>query len=173
MFNQNQKVVYPGHGVAKINRIITKKIAGRTVSFFELKFIHKDMVILVPVDNAGCVGIRALSSQEDVGVVLSSLSQPMILSNNDIITSNWNKRNKEYLGKIRSGNLYEICAIYRELRHIEFHKELSFGEKALLQQTESLLVEEIALVNDSKEEAVTQQIRALILPATSATEIAH
>ena len=163
MFNPNEKVVYPGHGVAKINRIITKKIGIRTVSFFELKFVHKDMTILVPVDNAECVGIRALSSQDHVGAIFKILSQPYIPINHEIALANWNKRNKEYLGKIRSGDLKEISTIYRDLRHIEIHKELSFGEKNLLQQTEALLAEEIALVQNIGEQKAIEKIRSLII----------
>ena len=76
------------------------------------------------------------------------LSEPVNYVHHETVTTNWNKRNKEYQGKIRTGNLREICEIYKDLKHIQCQKELSFGEKNLLHQTEGLLVEEIALVSN-------------------------
>jgi RNA polymerase-interacting CarD/CdnL/TRCF family regulator len=78
------------------------------------------------------------------------------------IVSNWNKRNKAYQGTLRTGNLQEICSIYRDLKHIENHKELSFGEKSLLQQTELLLAEEISIVKNVEIARAAEQLRTLV-----------
>lgn len=173
MFARNQKVVYPGHGVAVISCIIEKKIAGRALQFFELRFLSKDMTILVPTDNASAVGIRPLSSAEYIKDIFKSLSQPVIAKQLDAAVSNWNKRNKEYQGKLRSGNLLELCAIYRDLKHIEVSKELSFGEKSLLQQTESLLIEEISIVTNTEILNVAKQLESLVgYPVKQSSEIA-
>jgi CarD family transcriptional regulator len=162
MFVRNEKVVYPGHGVAIISSIIEKKIAGKISQFFELRFLNKDMTILVPTDNAIAVGIRPLSSADHINSIFKKLSQPAVVKNHDAVVSNWNKRNKEYQGKLRSGDLLEIGAIYRDLRHIEHYKELSFGEKSLLQQTESLLVEEISIVNNVEADLAMECLRGLV-----------
>lgn len=162
MFIRGEKVVYPGHGVAIISCVIEKKIAGRILHFFELRFLNKDMTILVPTENAAEVGIRPLSSSEYINAIFKELAQPAIIKNSEAAVSNWNKRNKEYQGKLRSGNLLEIGAIYRDLRHIENYKELSFGEKNLLQQTEALLVEEIALVNNVEKFSATEYLRGIV-----------
>lgn len=163
MFSRSEKVVYPGHGVAKINRIVEKKIAGNIASFFELKFLNKDMTILVPVNNAMSVGIRRLSSDELINTILKNLSEPTSsLLQPEVMATNWNKRNKEYQGKLRTGDLCEICGIYRDLKRIELQKELSFGEKNLLQQTESLLAEEIAIVKNISEDEAGNYLRSLI-----------
>jgi CarD family transcriptional regulator len=164
MFSRNEKVVYPGHGVAQINRILEKKIAGNTASFLELKFINKDMTILVPVNNAMAVGIRKLSSLDRVNAIFKMLAEPSKHNHGDVVATNWNKRNKEYQGKLRTGDLTEICEIYRDLKHVELHKELSFGEKTLLQQTELLLVEEIAIVKNIAEGDAITYLRSLISP---------
>lgn len=161
-FTCGEKVVYPGHGVAVIDRIIEKTIAGRISQFFELRFLNKDMTILVPTDNAIDVGIRPLSSAEYINDIFKKLAQPATVKNHDTVVSNWNKRNKEYQGKLRSGDLLEICSIYRDLRHIEYYKELSFGEKSLLQQTELLLIEEIAIVNNIETLSATECLRSLV-----------
>lgn len=162
MFARNDKVVYPGHGVAVINDIIEKRIAGKFSSFFELRFLNKDMTILVPTDNASNVGIRRLSSIEKIHDIFEKLSQPAPAKNQETILSNWNKRNKEYQGKLRSGDIFEIGAIYRDLRHIEQYKELSFGEKNLLQQTEQLLAEEISIVNNVHVDHAIECLRVIV-----------
>ena len=161
-FACHEKVVYPGHGVAVIDRIIEKKIAGRMSQFFELRFLNKDMTILIPTDNVVDVGIRHLSSADYIKNIFKKLSQPAALKNHEAVISNWNKRNKEYQGKLRSGDLLEICAIYRDLREIEKHKDLSFGEKNLLQQTETLLIEEIAIVNNIEAHSAVECLRDLV-----------
>lgn len=160
MFSQDEKIVYPGHGVAKIHRVLERKVGGKVARFYELQFLNKDMTILVPVDNIESIGIRKLSTQKDIGKLFKIFSDPVRPHQNEVAL-NWNKRNKEYQGKIRSGNLKDIGEIYRDLRLIERHKELSFGEKNLLQQTEMLLAEEIALAYNIESEVATNQLRDL------------
>ena len=126
--------------------LLKKKLQARVLQFFELRFLNKDMTILVPTDNATAVGIRPLSSTEYINDIFKVLAQPVLIKHLDATVSNWNKRNKEYQGKFAVVIYWKLCAIYRDLRHIEGNKELSFGEKNLLQQTENLLIEEIAIV---------------------------
>ena len=158
MFTLNEKVVYPGHGVAEVSCIVEKIVGGSVTKFLELKFFNKDMTILVPMDSSISVGLRRLSSRESVKAVMKILSEPVrICSDNSI---NWNKRNKEYQFKLRSGDIYEICKIYRDLKYISSRKELSFGEKDLLHKTESLLAEEISIVNNEGEDKTIQCLRS-------------
>lgn len=162
MFVLGEKVVYAGHGVAQINRIIEKQVAGSKTSFFELKFLNKDMTVLVPTNNLAAVGVRQLSSRESISDLFKMLAQPYEPVTNELTTNNWNKRNKEYQCKLRTGNLREICKIYKDLKHISETKELSFGEKNLLQQTEALLAEEISIVEELNEDKAVEQLRSLI-----------
>ena len=115
--------------------------------------------------NACSVGIRKLSTRKGIEDVLMLVSQPAGAPVQDNCMMNWNKRNREYLGKIRSGDLLEIGTIYRNLQHISTHKELSFGEKNLLHQTELLLAEEISIVNEVIPETATEQLRTLVQQA--------
>lgn len=169
MFSLDEKVVYPGHGVAKINRLIEKKIAGVTTQFFELKFVNKDMTILVPVNNMQSVGIRPLSSRQNINDLCAILMQAINYTHIETC-ANWNKLNKEYQGKIRTGDLREICTIYRNLKYIEQYKELSFGEKNILQQTEHLLIEEIALVHNMSEAKALDYLLSLVQTALQSSE---
>ncbi len=162
MFMLEEKVVYPGHGVAKINQILTKSVGGDKASFYELVFLNKDMTVLVPTDNADAVGLRPLSSHECIKDVLQMLTTPaQRISQTEFTASNWNKRNKEYQLKLKTGTLRELSEIYRDLHFIAGHKELSFGEKHLLQQIESLLVEEISLVEQLGQEKTMEHLRSL------------
>jgi CarD family transcriptional regulator len=160
MFSLSEKVIYPGHGVAVINRIVKKTVSGLDMQFFELRFLSKDMTILVPKNNMASVGIRSLSSRESIEDIFKIMSEPFPATPQELMASNWNKRNKEYQLKLRTGNIQEICKIYRDLKHISVRKELSFGEKNLLQQTEGLLAEEISLVSDMREEMAVEHLRS-------------
>ena len=159
-FCVDEKIVYPGHGVAKINRIVEKQVAGSRARFYELKFLNKDMTILVPTHNLSSVGIRRLSSTEHITDIFKTLVQPSQRISQESAT-NWNKRNKDYQCKLRTGDLQEICKIYRDLKNMSAYKELSFGEKALLQQTEMLLAQEISLVQNMDEQKAVEHLRSL------------
>lgn len=159
-FELNEKVVYPGHGVAKINRIVEKVISGKTTTLYELRFINKEMTILVPVNSLEVNGIRPLSSQDSIEVVFELLSQPSPRKAHQQVTSNWKHRNKAYQGKLKENNLRATAEIYRDLKSIELNKELSFCEKNLLLQAEMLLAQEIAHVQKIGEEKAIEHLRS-------------
>jgi CarD family transcriptional regulator len=160
-YSVNDRVVYPGYGVARIACVVKKAVGVDTIDFFELKFLNKDMTVLVPTTKLTSVGIRPLSPMAQVTTVFQILSQPAReISPYELTASNWNKRNKDYQSKIRRGDLIELSEIYRDLKHISQQKELSFGEKNLLQQTETLLAEEISLIEQVEEEMAVTQLRA-------------
>ena len=166
MFALNDKVVYPGHGVARVNRIIERTVGGCLTHFYELKFVNKEMIILVPLDNLSSVGIRSLNSHNYIQDVFKTLMIPAKkCSGNDFNTSSWNKRSKKYQSCLRSGDLVEISKIYRDLHYLSQEKELSFGERNLLVQTEALLAEEISMVESFDKERAVDQIRACFVQA--------
>jgi CarD family transcriptional regulator len=161
MFTLNQKVVYPGHGVAVINRIVMKNVAGDTVQFFELKFLNKDMTVLVPVEGSKAAGIRVLSSDQSVTGVFDLIGKSTGCIVSEVTASNWSKRHKDYQCKLRTGDIYEICKMYCELLNIAMMKGLSFGEKSLLKQIERFLGEEISAVTGMTYEAVVEHMRTV------------
>ncbi|MBY0110193.1 MAG: hypothetical protein K2X90_03725 [Candidatus Babeliaceae bacterium] len=162
MFLLHQKVVYPGYGVAYVKRIIEKQIGADSAAFYELTFLNKDMTILVPVSNIESIGLRSLSSANDIHAIFNNLSKPeRKLSPFEFSASSWNKRHKEYQLKLRRGTLEDLSAIYKDLRTIEAQKKLSFGEKTILQKTEGLLVEEITVVQNAEAEKTVQKLRTL------------
>jgi len=162
MFKLNEKVVYPGHGVALVESIVEKEVAGDSLKFFKLRFLFKDMTVLVPLHNLASTGVRYPSDEKAIEKTLSDLIDPpkKRLENLDLSPSGWNKRNKEYQLLIQSGHLEEIARIYRDLMHISLQKDLSFGEKNLLQATEELLVQEITTVKNIERATLLQQLRS-------------
>ncbi len=160
MFSIGEKVVYPGHGVAYIVRILARCIGGIEIQCLELRFINKEMMILVPMEATESVGLRCLSTNEQVDTAFRVLAKPARrIKSYELTASNWNKRNKDYQNKIRNGDLVELSKIYHDLKNIAQQKELSFGEKSLLQQTEALMAEEISIVAELGEEKAIQQLR--------------
>lgn len=166
MFSLNDKVVYPGHGVASICRVFEKNVGLQKIIFYELKFQSKDMTIMVPKDKAEEVGVRSLSSSSSITSMLETLARPARhIRSTESSASNWNKRNKEYQSKLRTGSLKDISEIYRDLKYISRYKELSFGEKNLLLKTEALLVEEISAAEQLGEDKVIEKLRAYLVPS--------
>jgi CarD family transcriptional regulator len=162
MYSLNEKVVYPGHGVAQIKQVIEKSFGATRAKFYELKFLNKEMTILIPIDSQDSCGIRSLSTEKEINELLTILAEP-VLSKKNCATSSWSKRNKQYQYRIKTGDLTEITKIYRDLQCMAHEKDLSFGERSLLSQTESLIAEEISLVKNLIEEQVIQDLRAMFL----------
>jgi CarD family transcriptional regulator len=161
MFEPNDKVIYPGHGVANVDGVIEKNVAGSSVKFIKLSFIYKDMTILVPVYNADSIGLRYISSESIIEQALKELGKEpeKKFEGIDFTPSGWNRRNKGYQLKIQGGNLLEIVKIYRDLMHVSQQKELSFGERMLLQSIEDLLAQEIQSGKNLGREEVIQVLR--------------
>ena len=148
MFQVNEKVVYPGYGVAIISKLVKRQVAGRLTSFYELKFYDKDMAVLVPEDRLEVVGIRRLSTDADLQDMFNILKQPVEHQKQEVGVNNWNRRNKKYQLDLRSGDLFKLSSIYRDLQTISHDKELSFGERNLHNKIESMLIEEISAVRN-------------------------
>jgi len=95
MFLVNEKVVYPGYGVAIISKLVKRNIAGKSTSFYELKFFDKDMAVLIPENRIEAVGIRRLSSDADLQHMFQILNEPIEHVKAEIGVNNWNRRNKK------------------------------------------------------------------------------
>jgi CarD family transcriptional regulator len=161
MFKLNDSVVYPGHGVAVVEEIIEKNFSGSAIQFLKLTFLFKDMTILVPMYNIVNTGIRYPESPETIQEIIEELSKKSEkkFESIDFTPSGWNRRNKDYQLRMQSGKLLEIAKIYRDIMHISQQKDLSFGERTLLQSVEELLVQELLVVTKKDRELVVQMLR--------------
>ncbi len=139
MFRIGQKVVYPTHGVGRIEAIEQKQVSGNLQSFYILRILGTDMTIMVPTGNAERVGLRHLIGAKEVPKVME------ILRRKDVeISPNWNRRFKDNLERIKTGSLYEVATVLRKLVLLQRERNLSFGEKKMLENVRQLLISEIS-----------------------------
>ncbi len=162
MFKQNDKIVYPGYGVAVVEDIIEKTVGGDSITFFKLSFLYKDMTILVPAYNTKMIGIRYPSNEETINEALQELHKKpeRQFESIDFMPSGWNRRQKNYQIKIQSGLFIEVVKIYRDIMYIAKQKELSFGERSLLQSIEDLIVQELQLIRETPKDDIVQELRS-------------
>jgi CarD family transcriptional regulator len=157
MFKVGDNAVYPAHGLTVVKRIEEKDVGGMKKSFYVLQVLENQMTIMVPTDNIQSVGLRGIVDEKDILNVYEILKQ----RNVKIDQTTWNRRYREYMEKIKTGSVYEIAEVLRNLYLLRASKELSFGERKMLDQAKALLVKEIALSRQSKEDVVDQEIQAL------------
>lgn len=162
-FKVNEKVVYPAHGVAVVEDITEKMVAGNRLQFYKLSFAFKDMTILIPVNNCEHTGVRGLSPIKDIDAALSVFNEKVLkqrFTEVDVSPSAWNKRHKDYQNRMQSGDFSSVLAIYQELMYMAQHKDLSFGEKSLLHTTEELLGQELMVTKNIDRSASLELLRA-------------
>ena len=139
MYRVGTKVVYPTHGVGLVEAIQKKEVSGRRQSFYILRIIGSGMTIMVPTENASRVGLREVIEPADIPKVIA------ILKKNDLeISPNWNRRFKDNLERIKTGSLYEVAVVLRKLVLLQKERNLSFGEKKMMESVRELLVSEIS-----------------------------
>jgi len=156
-FKIGDKAVYPAHGVGEVTDIQTRSLGGKERSFYILKVLENGMKIMVPVETAAAAGLRPVISRKDAKKVLD------ILKSDDVAvkTQPWNRRYREYMEMLKSGSPFEVAKVLRDLYRLKTDKDLSFGERRLLDTARSLLVTELTLSLGKKEEAVEKDIQAL------------
>jgi CarD family transcriptional regulator len=162
-FSVGDKAVYPVHGVAEVVALEQRDIGGSQTPVYILKILDTGMKIMVPKANAGSVGLRDLITSKQVKEVLS------ILRSRDIPrdTQTWNRRYREYMEKIKTGSVFEIAEVLRDLCVLRTSKELSFGERKMLETARSLLTKELALAKGVGEDKIGAEIDAIFTAAAA------
>ena len=157
-FEVGDKVVYPGHGVGQIETIEAKSIAGTEQQFFGITIIESGMKVLVPVAQAPSIGLRRVVDRKAVDEVYAILKRRDIR----IDTQTWNRRFREYSLKLKTGSVFEIAEVMRDLSVLSSDKELSFGEKKMFDTAENLLVAEVAIVKARPADKIKAEFKALM-----------
>jgi CarD family transcriptional regulator len=158
MFKIGDLAVYPAHGVGVIESVETKSIGGKKQDFYIMRILENDMKIMIPTSNAETVGLRSLIGQTDIYKVYDIL-QTRELSVNG---GTWNRRYREYMEKIKTGSIYELAEVLRDLTVLKGDKELSFGERKMLDTARTLLLKELSIVQSINEEDVEREIREIL-----------
>ena len=162
-FQVGDKAVYPGYGVAEITKIENREISGSQQRFYVLRVLGKEMTLMVPMSNADSVGLRNIIGTVEVEEVYDVLRK----RGEKISTATWNRRYREYMEKIKTGSVFEIAEVLRDLCVLRVSKDLSFGERRMLEQARSLLVRELALAKGVSEEKLGSEIDALFAQAAA------
>jgi len=153
-FRVGDKAVYPAHGVAEVTGIETKEINGSKLSFYILRILENGMRIMVPTGNAAQVGLRSVVKKGDVKEVYDILRTKEV----SVEGQTWNRRYREYMEKIKTGSVFEVAEVLRDLSLLKHGKELSFGERKMLDTARSLLVKELAVAKSAKEEKIQKEL---------------
>ncbi len=163
-FEVGDKAVYPVHGVAEVVEIEDREIGGQPHSVYILKIVETGLKIMVPCANAEAVGLRGIIEQGEVNEVYDILKSKEVASDNQT----WNRRYREYMEKIKTGSVFEIAEVLRDLSLLRKQKELSFGERRMLDTAQTLLVRELALAQEATEDAVKEQINDIFTTGAAA-----
>jgi len=154
LFKIGEKVVYPAHGVGVIQGIQTRIISGTEKTFYMLRILENDMTIMIPTENVTSVGLRRIIGKDMVGKVYKILRERRV----EIDQQTWNRRYREYTEKIKTGSVLEIAAVLRDLFVLKGDKELSFGERKMLDTARNLLVKELSIARAHPEEKIMEEL---------------
>jgi CarD family transcriptional regulator len=157
-------VVYPAHGVGRVESIEDQTLE-ESLRFVVMRILENGMQIMIPSRNLKEVGLRPLISRKEVSVLYEQLKQPPVIAE----ASNWNRRHRHYLDKLKTGALSDVCDVLRELMTMRGEKELSFGERKLLDTARSLLIKEVSMVTRRKEDKVSRELDSFFPPPKAST----
>jgi CarD family transcriptional regulator len=155
MFKVGEKVVYPAHGVGVIQSIQTRTVSGTEKTFYMLRILDSDMTIMIPTENVASVGLRRVIGKEMVTKVYKILREKRV----EIDQQTWNRRYREYTEKIKTGSVLEIAKVLRDLFVLKGDKELSFGERKMLDTARNLLVKELSIARSHPEEKIMEELK--------------
>lgn len=159
MFTQEDLVVYPAQGVGKIESLEKQEIGGLAAEFYIIRIFDSNITVMVPVKNAKNVGLRELCSPEQAKDIFAFLEDRSDFTG--YTGQNWNRRHREYTEKLNSASLTDVAQVLKELTLISGEKELSFGEKRLLEQAMALISTELAFVLKEEPDTIKEKITLL------------
>ena len=154
MFQVGDLAVYPAHGVGVIEKIESQEISGCRQDFYVMRILDNNMLIMIPTANVEHVGLRDIIAKTELPKLFS------ILKKRDVIldSQTWNRRYRDYMEKIKTGSVFEVAEVYRDLLILRYDKELSFGERKMLDTARTLLVKEISLAKEITESQVENDL---------------
>jgi CarD family transcriptional regulator len=158
-FKVGDKAVYPAQGVAEVIKIEEKDIAGTRQRFYVLRILDTDRKIMVPVSNATAVGLREVISEQEICEIFEILRERTIAFDNQT----WNRRCRGFMDKIKTGSIYDVAEVLRDLYRLKTDKQLSFGERRMLETARGLIVKEIAIAREQTEEQVKTEIESIFV----------
>lgn len=157
-FKAGDKIVYPAHGVGEITEVKIKKIGVTDHCFYEINILESGMKCMVPTGQAEAVGLRKVIDKITIDKIYKILGQ----RNVKVDTQTWNRRYREYTQKIKTGSVFEMAEVLRDLTVLGKGKELSFGEKKMFDTVRDLLVSEIAISKARPQDKILGELADII-----------
>lgn len=149
MFQVGDKVVHPMHGAGIVDSIVQKKVNGVMREYYVLKLPVRAMVVMVPTENCEEIGVRPIVDREQADRVLAAIPDIQVE-----MTQNWNRRYRENMERIKSGDLFEVARVVKGLMLRDVQKGLSTGERKMLHSAKQILISEIVMCQSSSYEDV-------------------
>ena len=156
MFNVGDKIVYPMHGAGRIDAIEEKNILGENQSYYILK-MPGEVKVMVPVDKAEQIGVRSVIDKEEAVKVMAVLEE-----NETEMSDKWNKRYRDNMDKMKSGDIYEVADVVRNLSFKQKEKGLSTGEKKMLSNAKQILVSELVVAEHASQDEIENLVNSKI-----------
>lgn len=157
MYNVGDKIVYPMHGAGIIESIEEKEILGKSCSYYVMKIPIGDLKVMIPTNNVDDIGIRDVISISDADRVFKALG-----SGQHEFSPNWNKRYRENMVKIKSGDIFEVADVVRSLMQREKDRGLSTGERKMLNSAKQILISELVLAKGLNQHEVEDKIHGYL-----------
>ncbi len=163
-FQIGDLAVYPAHGVGEIEAIESRVVNGEEHDFYIMKVLENGMVIMIPTRNVESVGLREIIDKKEIPKVYEVMKY-----RKDGAPDNqtWNRRYREYMDKIKTGSLYDVAEVFRDLFLLKLTKDLSFGERKLYDTAQVLLVRELSTAKKTDEAAILSEIESLFISDSS------
>jgi CarD family transcriptional regulator len=156
-FEIGDNVVYPHHGAGKVLRKEVKEVLGESREYLTIKILHNDMTVMVPTENAALAGLRRVIDEETVKKVLAVLQDEC-----SEMPKNWNRRFKHNRDKIKTGDIYELAEVVRNLATRESEKGLSTGEKQMFSKAKRILASELMYAKGMEEEEAREFLEEVL-----------
>ncbi len=156
-YNVGDVVVYPVHGAGTIEAIEEQQVFGKVKKYYIMKMPCGDMKVLIPMDNIDNIGIRDVISCAEADNVINSFAEADLK-----INSNWNKRIRENLVKIKSGNIYEVAGVVKSLMVRDRQKGLSTGERKMLANAKQIFISELVLAKKTTNEKIERILSDIV-----------
>jgi CarD family transcriptional regulator len=163
-FELGDSVVYPHHGAGQVLKKEKRVMFGEEREYLTIKILHNDMTVMVPCENAGKAGLRRIIDDEAVKKVLAVLADDI-----SEMPKNWNRRFKHNRDKIKTGDIYELAEVVRNLAIREHEKGLSTGEKQMFTRAKKILASELMYALDMEEDEAEQHLDNLLADSAGAS----
>lgn len=157
MFSVGDRIVHPMHGAGVIQKIEEKKILGEVKTYYVLKLPCNNMDVMLPTDSEESVGIRRIVDKKQIDMAMDILKDE-----SSFMDSNWNRRCRDNMDLIRSGDILKVAEVVRNLTRADRIKKLSAGEKKMLINARQILISEIILVCDLSEKTAVRMVEEAI-----------